>query len=154
MFEKLFPLKSKRIEEQEAEIQELNKLIDELEGTQPSAYVREMLGGTMIDFVDFQVDRHDGLTDEEKKFRNAQLALLHQNSELNNLFKYWINMFGNHTVREATIDDFHLGRFSINGIMKIKSDIEEGYNEHMQNSQPKEAFDEHAVGVSLEEIIK
>ena len=140
----------KRIQELEEEnillIEEISDLRDDIEN---GSFENELLDllGLPIDFYNTDDDGSpkyplDKMTKEERDIAIVNLENLYHNKELNMLFEYLINLFGNYAVRS---DNGNAGRYSINGIVRLKKLIQEAHNEFTELHQPKKSFDDQEI---------
>lgn len=111
--------------------------------------MRDSLGLPMINFANTDKDGYpphylEGLKPDERAVFVAELNNIYQKPEFHAVLEYWINAFGNHSIRKGK-DEVDPGRYSINGVAMIRKSLESAHQEILDAQKPDEKFDIHAV---------
>lgn len=107
--------------------------------------MRDILGLPMVDFANVDSEGYpkhpaDGMSKDERLAFMGELNRVYTNDAFKLLMEYWINMFGNHSVRNAD-KDAQPARFSINGIAMLRKELETAHHEVVEASKEDEKFD-------------
>jgi len=154
MFKIMFPSKSELLDmviKSNNSLGEKNKSLRlELELPKPTQgdLMRDCLGIQVIDFDNVDKEGNpshylSGLSPDERLAFQGELNSVYKKKEFQAVLSYWINMFGNHAVRNADGDSAP-GRYGINGVTMIKRSLEKARNEiieHIASENNKEDVD-------------
>ena len=149
------------IDAKESLIEKLEKQIEVLEN-QPEPdmadLMRDIIDLPMVDFANVDSEGYplhylEGITDAQRKEKLEKLSNFHQSGTLQEVFDFWINQFGNHSVRKSSNENVYAGRFSINGVAMIRKDLARAHAEYNELLHPDVDFDEFEVGVPLPDTV-
>jgi len=115
----------------------------------------EKLIGIPIDFYNTDVNgfpEHplNKLTEEERKNAIGELENIYHNKHFTSIMRYLIDLFGNTAIRSNN-ELVDVGRFSINGVIKLKRELENAHAEFIESHKPAEEYDKHEI---ISEVMK
>lgn len=129
------------------EITKLRIQVEQLKRSQPKMadLMRDSLGLPTLDFSNVDKEGYPphylkGMTEKQRKSFIGELSAIHAKPEFQTVLNYWINMFGNHAIRNADKDP-QPGRYGINGVAMIRKSFEEANKEFVDSMQPEDEED-------------
>ena len=143
MFKIMFPSKASLIEKithYNTELSSINRNLrtsNKLPKPTQGDLMRDCLGIQTIDFDNVDKEGNaihylSGLSPDERLAFQGELNSVYKKKEFQAVISYWINMFGNHAVRNADGDSAP-GRYGINGVTMIKRSLEKAHNEIIEH---------------------
>ena len=158
LFKWLFPKKHEKMRSMEFDLElfELQKSHEQYyessQDKKPSMadLMRDSIGLPMVDFINTDTEGYPThfmahMKPEERKVAVSKLHNIYKDELFMSVLDYWINMFGNHSIRKGSADITDSGRFGINGIAMIRKELEKASTEFTADMKPEEEYDEHEV---------
>lgn len=142
-------LLEKELEEEISIYKERNLILKEKISAEVQSEVNDLLKLPMsfakVDDDGYPIHPLSLMEEEARKQAIIKLEQIYHDKTFMLILDYWIDLFGNHAVRSSTELEKNAGRFSINGVFKIKKDLKEFHQEFVEIQKPKGDFDKFSI---------
>lgn len=158
LFKLLFPSEYEKKQEYKARIEHLRSSVSSAEEEndilkqEPKATLADLMRENMallphsFTSTDDPSNPFEGLNKETYDIKVHELNMVFHNAAFNQLLEYLTNKQFHYTMTRATSDaEIYAGRFNINGLALIKSNLNKYHNIYEEAIKPPDSYDEHEI---------